>query len=144
MIGVYLVYKKRFFIALLVLVMAAMACTMPTQPQADTEAPLDPVSDYPDSPEGVVREFLIAYQEGESSLARYVLGVSDDREAVDLLGINGMVMSFLIQSASVQPDPPAAVIEVGINLGEEETIRVFNLTKADGAWMIVSIEKFSS
>ena len=104
---------KSVFIVFLVLVLVSLACTFPTEPQAvpeQNQASLD----YPDSPEAVVHAFLIAYQEGAENLTQYVKGSSSGSDAVYMLDINGMMMSFIIQSASVRPDPPGATIEVGL------------------------------
>ena len=134
---------KSVFIVFLVLVLVSLACTFPTETQSVSEQ--NQVSlDYPDSPEGVVRAFLIAYQEGAENLAQYVKGSSSGSDAVYMLDINGMMMSFIIQSASVRPDPPGATIEVGINLGDQETVRVFNLAKEDEQWVIISIENLQN
>ncbi len=134
---------KSVFIVFLVLVLVSLACTFPTETQSVPEQ--NQVSlDYPDSPEGVVRAFLIAYQEGAENLAQYVKGSSSGSDAVYMLDINGMMMSFIIQSASVRPDPPGATIEVGINLGDQETVRVFNLSKEDEQWVIISIENLQN
>lgn len=133
--------KRQFLIILCMLFLVSLACTFPAPAQTGPGESPDTASDYPDSPEGVVRDFLIAYQEGTDDLAQYVMGSLDNSGAVELLDINGMMMGFLIQSASVRPDPPGATIEVGISLGNEEVVRVFNLTKIDERWMIVSIGK---
>ena len=134
---------KSVFIVFLVLVLVSLACTFPTETQSVSEQN-QVSSDYPDSPEGVVRAFLIAYQEGAENLAQYVKGSSSGSDAVYMLDINGMMMSFIIQSASVRPDPPGATIEVGINLGDQETVRVFNLAKEDEQWVIISIENLQN
>ena len=134
---------KSVFIVFLVLVLVSLACTFPTETQSVSEQN-QVSSDYPDSPEGVVRAFLIAYQEGAENLAQYVKGSSSGSDAVYMLDINGMMMSFIIQSASVRPDPPGATIEVGINLGDQDTVRVFNLAKEDEQWVIISIENLQN
>lgn len=61
-------------------------------------------------------------------------------DAVEMLQMNGMLMSFMIRSASVIPEPPTAIIEVQISLSGEEVGRIFHLIQENGQWKIDSIE----
>jgi len=114
------------------------ATTAPTEAGAQEAIPAD-------SPEAAVTAFLVAYQENPDGMADYLTSATKtalaDGNAATLLGFgDGALEGFAIQAAAVNPDPPAAMVEVAIRAGGVDALRRFHLTKENDSWVIDSIE----
>lgn len=129
--------SKKWLFILPCLLLLMFACSFPTV-QDSQQSRVD--ENYPATPEGVVKEFLINYEENEANLSSYLTKSQTSEDAVEMLQMNGMLMSFMIRSASVIPEPPTAIIEVQISLSGEEVGRIFHLIQEKGQWKIDSIE----
>jgi hypothetical protein len=98
-----------------------------------------------DSPEAAVTAFLVAYQENPDGMTDHLSSAAKtalaDGNAASLLGFgDGALEGFAIQAAAVNPDPPAAMVEVAIRAGGVDALRRFHLTKENDSWVIDSIE----
>ena len=99
--------------------------------------------DYPTEPEAVVSAFLTAYQDNPQDMETYLTGgrLADMPEGGvnAFLGISGQLDGFAIQSAAVSPNPPTAVIVVGMIVDGSETSRYFYLVFDYSRWVIDDI-----
>lgn len=98
---------------------------------------------YPDTPDGVVEAFLEAYPDDETLMLRCL---SKARRAAlppggagELLRVQGDLEGFVIQSATVQPNPPQAVVTAAIQAGGDEVQRTFTLIREQQGWVIEGI-----
>lgn len=98
---------------------------------------------YPADPEGVVAAFLTAYQDNPQDMQSYLssgrLADLPEGGVNAFLGITGQLDGFAIQSAAVSPNPPAAVIAVGMVVDGSETSRYFYLAFDYSHWVIDDI-----
>lgn len=99
---------------------------------------------YPQTPEMVVNAFLSAYQDNPAEMSAFLsaarLLAMPEGGVNTLLGITGKLESFAIQSAAVNPNPPEALLEVGLMADGSEMIRRFHLLSEDERWVIDGIE----
>ncbi len=98
-----------------------------------------------DSPEAAVTAFLNAYQENPGGMENYLSSAAKaalgDQEAGSLLKFGyGALEGFGIQSAFVNPEAPAAMVEVAVRAAGMDSLRRFHLTKENGSWVIDSVE----
>lgn len=98
-----------------------------------------------DSPEAAVTAFLVSYQENPDGMVNYLSAAAQTAlagaSADSLLGFGeGALEGFAIQAAAVNPDPPAAMVEVAIRAGGVDALRRFHLTKENDNWVIDSVE----
>ncbi|HZW02710.1 MAG TPA: hypothetical protein VFF68_02185 [Anaerolineaceae bacterium] len=157
--------RYAWIIVLITLALAQSACILqayadyqaqqattravPVTVEPQSSDPANPAPDspsaYPDTPEGVVVEFLASSQEDPRLMVQYL---SPDRQEglgpegpLQLLEINAPIEGFSIDSAAVSPEPPAAIVSVVIQAGGEELQRAFYLMKQNDFWFIDRIEK---
>jgi hypothetical protein len=116
----------------------------PTKPvQKPTLIPLQIPTEYPQSPEAVVQAFMAAYQADPVMMPLYLS--SGIRHAlpeggiIELLGFDGVLEGFSLESAAVQLDPPFALIGVQVQVSGEVSYRGFNLSHEQDRWVIDSI-----
>ncbi|NPV76400.1 MAG: hypothetical protein HPY59_08485 [Anaerolineae bacterium] len=99
---------------------------------------------YPQTPEMVVNAFLTAYQDNPVEMSSFLGAarlLSMPEGGVNaLLGVTGKLEGFAIQSAAVNPDPPEALLEVGLAVDGSEMRRRFHLSFENGRWVIENIE----
>lgn len=99
---------------------------------------------YPQTPEMVVNAFLAAYQDNPAEMPSFLgaarLLAMPEGGVNALLGISGKLEGFAIQSAAVNPDPPEALLEVGLVVEGSEMRRRFHLSFEDDRWVIDNIE----
>ena len=114
------------------------ATTAPTEAVAPEAIPAD-------SPEAAVTAYLIAYQENPDKMMDYLSSAAKTGlaggSASTLLGFgDGILEGFAIQAAAVNPDPPAAMVEVAIRAGGVDGLRRFHLSKENNNWVIEAVE----
>jgi hypothetical protein len=129
-----------------------------TAPTAALPAAADEQKVYPAVPEAVVQAFLLSLQADPALALRYI---STPLKAnlpgggpADLLSLTGVITGTAIQSGAVSMDPPAAQVDVGLQVrldsetdkGQKATPQVkfvtrrFHLGKENEHWVITSIE----
>ncbi|MEA4906668.1 MAG: hypothetical protein GYA17_22220 [Chloroflexi bacterium] len=149
--------KNKWIVPLLVLIGMMLACNMPADQIASSNAAPDgaatPTFDlpgqsggggpYPLTPEEVVHSFITISQDDPVAATEYLSQARTDQVkesgAADLLALSGDIDAFAVESSSFSPEPLAAEVVVGIKMGERETRRTFELVVQDGRWVIDEI-----
>jgi len=107
---------------------------------AETLEPAGLPAAYPDTPEGVVEAFLQLTQEDPRLMIAYLSRRAQDDlppgGALDLLGLDGPVEGYLVESAAASPDPPAAVVQIAALSGGREYRLSFELVQEGSVWVI--------
>lgn len=112
--------------------------------QVSPEAEVTEVSsEYPDTAEGVVSAFLDAYSQDNESmlefLSPFALASLPEAGPAALLNFDGHLQGFFIQSATVVPEPPAALVEVIVDVDGKTGAREFQLSQSVGRWVIDTV-----
>lgn len=163
--------KKRLLFLMVILALSALACSLPILTQTTAAEPVvtpaifptaSPIPSqaaaepsvamtmtvYPPDPEGVVSAFLAAYQGQRQDMPSYLssgrMANLPEGGAVALLGVTGQLDGFAIQSAAVSPDPPTAIVEVGMVVDGGQILRQFYLVFDYSRWAIDDIASPSS
>lgn len=102
---------------------------------------------YPSTPEGVVEAFLIAYQGSPELMKQYLssglITHLPSGGAAGLLGFNGTLQGYVIQSGSGMLNPPGAIVKVALQVGGKNLNRNFTLLQDGGKWVIDTIQTTS-
>jgi hypothetical protein len=102
---------------------------------------------YPSTPEGVVEAFLIAYQGSPDLMKQYLssglITHLPTGGAAGLLGFNGTLQGYVIQSGSGMLNPPGAIVKVALKVGGQDLNRNFTLLQENGKWVIDTIQNVS-
>ena len=114
--------------------------TNPVTPEPEANALS---SDYPETPEGVVSAFLSAYTQDIEGMLAYLspaaLSSLPAAGPAALLDFDGALQGFLIQSASMMPEPPTALVVVAVDVEGVTGAREFLLSKSEDRWVIDSV-----
>jgi hypothetical protein len=99
---------------------------------------------YPETPEGVVEAFLEASQHDPMGMVQYLSPAQQQalppEGPLGLLQIDAPIEGFGIDSAAMNPDPPAAMVVVAIQAGGEQYTRTFYLIRQNNAWFVERID----
>ena len=153
----YLLYILPISIAFLLTLGVLAACTYERGPmQITLTAP--PVEDqntqksvteedqmvYPNTPETLVQAFMLSLQANPELSSRYLSKSLRSTLPVggpaDLLSLSGVIEGVAIQSGAASLEPPAAQVDVGLQVNGQINQRRFHLIKEEDRWAIDQIE----
>ncbi|NPV56637.1 MAG: hypothetical protein HPY76_08210 [Anaerolineae bacterium] len=115
----------------------------PPQPATPDAVATAPSEGYPQTAEGVVGAFLNAYSQDNEAMLQYLSPAAQASLPAGgpaaLLDFDGSLNGFLIQSASVVPDPATASVVVVVEMKGKTGAREFQLSQSGGRWAIDSV-----
>jgi len=107
-------------------------------------SPAEGEAAYPRLPEQVVQSFLTASQESPAKmlvfLSQNLKNNLPSSGPLGLLELDGALEGSMIQSASVNQNPPAASLRVMIRAGGKELLMTFSLIQENDRWVIDKVE----
>ncbi len=99
---------------------------------------------YPNTPETLVQAFMLSLQANPELSSRYLSKSLRSTLPVggpaDLLSVSGVIEGVAIQSGAASLEPPAAQVDVGLQVDGQINQRRFHLIKEDDRWAIDQIE----